>query len=1199
MRMLFSKKILAMVISTILFPSVTLASSDTVILDGTGLPDRNDSILQQGGSSGVHNLVVKNYNIIDFQSGNTFKGMNIPSIISLGVGNSTESNPNYGDLSLTVLDSVIKGRIDNEWLWGGLYLRSDTEGSTIVTTSNSNIDLTVSQSPGGWLQGAAIYTEHKGEEGHSEVVLSEGSDITLTLEAPGVAADYNPAVLAYANLGTTAVTAEKNTLITTQGLGATGIKTYSRDGSNIVHAGTINSLGDAGNGISAHAAEDSKGVISIANLADGVINMAGNSSSGIRVFSAGTGDISIYNAGKITLEQGYTGDYGNTESSAILMQTYADQIAAENITMTAVNDGEIVVKGVTSHGIHAESNMDSGTMDIRNNGLLTVDGSDSFGIKAMIAERLNVSGTAEMLIVNSGTLSLGAGAANSKGIFARNSEMLGDATVWNQGKLTIAGSNSDAISMFGGNNATVINQGLIATADGSAILAESNHGETLVVNQGDILAASLTGSTPVYGINAISYYGTAGVYYETGTLKVSGENSTAIAVSGSNGQSVQLASGTHVDAAAGLGGVAMTGSGEGVIAIASGATVSGGAKQGYGVKFADTTSTYALGSGAQYTLENAGSIGALSDLAIAIDDTNGRQVTLNNYGDITGYLNAVNSNTTLNNYHTLNLRSFSDTNGDGERDTKQVALLQFGEGDNQVNNAAGALIQLAAVQNAGAVDTTGMYSAQGTKSIATAGINQAQLLNVDTFHNAGTLNLAVNQLAGDLLAITANSELSGQSAHAGGAVTSGGGSFISDGGFLLVDTVLNEGGSASQSDVLVVDNAQTGSAATRIRVNQVGGKGAVTSEDGILVVDVLGASEQNAFTLAGGPLKAGAYEYTLEQGSLLDPNNQSFYLRTSQQQLNPDIGSYLANQAMATGLFMHSLHDRLGEPQYLERFKGDERAEPGMWIRAVASNTKSDAAGRSLSVDSNNRVVHLGGDLTQWDTEHGDRYHFGLMGAWGRADSVSRSKSTGSSARSKVEGYGAGAYLTWYDNAEQAEGWYSDLWSMYSWFNNSAENTKDYRSRAWTTSLETGYASTVKPFEKWRWMVEPQGQISYTHYSASTINDRNGLLVNNDDASGVATRLGIRTYLQPTDGNEKAQFQPFLTVNWLWSDANNSMSFNNTTYSSDIPKNRFEAKLGLQAEVRQNTHIYGQISGLVGENNYTHKAAQLGLRYEF
>ena len=95
-----------MVISTILFPSVTLASSDTVILDGTGLPDRNDSILQQGGSSGVHNLVVKNYNIIDFQSGNTFKGMNIPSIISLGVGNSTESNPNYGDLSLTVLGKV-------------------------------------------------------------------------------------------------------------------------------------------------------------------------------------------------------------------------------------------------------------------------------------------------------------------------------------------------------------------------------------------------------------------------------------------------------------------------------------------------------------------------------------------------------------------------------------------------------------------------------------------------------------------------------------------------------------------------------------------------------------------------------------------------------------------------------------------------------------------------------------------------------------------------------------------------------------------------------------------------------------------------------------------------------------------------------------------------------------------------------------
>lgn len=1196
MKIVFSKKVLAVAISTILFPCVTAASSDTLTLNGSELGIFNDALVEVSGSTGIQNLVVQNYNIVDFQSGSIFDQMWVPGAISLGGGNGKENYPEayqpYGELHLSVLDSSIKGTISDQWFWTGLYLRSDSEGASVIANSNSTLDLTVARAPNEWLQGAAIYAEHKGVDGHSEVVLSEGSDITVTVQAQGVAGDYNSAVVAYANQGTTAVYAAKDTLITTNGSGATGIKTFSRDGSTIEHAGTINIHGDVGNGISAHATEDSKGVIAIANLADGSITMGGNNASAIKAYSAGSGDIQIYNAGQITLEKGMVAGIEQFESSGIALQSYAaDGIVVENITLTAINEGDITARGEGSHGIHAESNMDSGLMGIRNSGTIEIGGSNAFGIKAMAYQRDDVEGSAEMNIVNTGKIALGADATGSTGILANNYETLGTVSLTNAGKLTVAGSNAGAISVFGNQYAGVNNTGLITTVDGSGIVAQSGPGDTIVVNTGDIVVASQSGSATVYGINAISDYGNAAVRHAGGTLKAMGEGSIGIAVKGQNEQLIQVDANTHVDAATGLGGLLMEGGGVGHIVIADGATVSGGAKQGYGVKFA--------GAPAQYTLDNAGSIGALSDLAIAIDDTAGSKVEINNYGDITGYLSAVNSAATLNNYRIMNLRSFADSDGDGVRDTKQVAILQFGEGSNEVNNLAGAQILLSNVQHADAVDTSGMYSAQGTQSITSAGINQAQMLNVNTFNHAGTLNLAVNQLAGDVLAITANSDLSGQSIHEGGTVTSGGGSFVSNGGSLLVDTVLNQGGSASQSDVLVVDNALLGSGATRIRVNRVGGNGAITSQDGILLVDVLGEADHNAFTLAGGPLKAGIYEYTLAQGSLIDPQNQSFYLRTNAQQLNPDIGSYLANQAMATGLFMHSLHDRLGEPQYLERFKGDERGDSGMWVRAVASNTKSDAAGRTLSVDSNSRVVHLGGDVTQWDTEDGDRYHLGLMGAWGRADSVSRSKATGSSARSKVDGYGVGAYLTWYNQAELREGWYSDLWGMYNWFNNSVESAKDYNSRSWVASLETGYASTIKPFEKWRWMVEPQGQVSYTHYRTSTIHDQNGLSIGNDDASGVATRLGLRTYLQPTAENDKAKFQPFLTVNWLWSEANNSMDFNHTTFANDIPKNRFEAKLGLQTEVRKDFHLYGQISGQVGENNYTHKAAQFGMRYQF
>lgn len=763
--------------------------------------------------------------------------------------------------------------------------------------------------------------------------------------------------------------------------------------------------------------------------------------------------------------------------------------------------------------------------------------------------------------------------------------------------MAVAGKQSGAIHAIASQDMAVHNEGKISTVDGSGIIAQGRKGEALILNTGDISVGSLSDNLS-YGIHAISDWGFAAIQHAKGTLNVTG-NSIGMAASGEGTQAIQLDAGTHVDASKGLGGLQISGNGQGHIAINQDAAVTGGAAHGFGVKYTGTDVATRDASTASFTLDNAGTVGALSDLAFVAENAAGSQITLNNYGDITGYLRADHGNISLNNHHTLNLRSFADTDGDQQRDTKRVAIMQFGEGNNRVTNESGALIQLATVSGENHVDSSGQFSTQGTKSITTAGINQGQMLNVNQFNNAGTLNLAVNQLAGDILAITGNSSLAGQSVHDGGTVGSGGGNFTSDGGTLLLDTVLNEGGKAAQSDVLVVDNASKGTAATTIIINKVGGHGALTQQDGIQVVNVLGEANKDAFTLAGEPLKAGAYEYTLEQGSLSNPANQSFYLRTNGQQINPDVGGYLANQTMATGLFMHSLHDRLGEPQYTERYKGDERTVPGIWLRGVAANTKGDAAGRALSQDINSRVIHLGGDLTRWDNDNGDRYHLGVMGAYGRADTVSRSKATGSSSRSKVDGYGVGAYLTWYNKAEQLEGWYADLWGMYNWFNNTADSAKDYDSKSWVMSLESGHASTLKPFEEWRWMIEPQAQISYAHYSTDTITDKKGMKVGNDDASGVSTRLGLRTYLQPTAPNDKAKFQPFATVNWLWTDAGNSMDFNGSTFSSDMPKNRFEAKLGLQTEVRKDFHVYGQISGQVGENSYSHKAAQLGLRYNF
>ena len=87
--------------------------------------------------------------------------------------------------------------------------------------------------------------------------------------------------------------------------------------------------------------------------------------------------------------------------------------------------------------------------------------------------------------------------------------------------------------------------------------------------------------------------------------------------------------------------------------------------------------------------------------------------------------------------------------------------------------------------------------------------------------------------------------------------------------------MLNGGGAASDSDVLVLDDTLLGSGPVRLSItNAVAGQGAPTDRngngvldtgEGILVVEVLGASAANLFTLS--PVREGDFLYTVEQGA--------------------------------------------------------------------------------------------------------------------------------------------------------------------------------------------------------------------------------------------------------------------------------------------------------------------------------------------
>ncbi|MGC6744501.1 autotransporter outer membrane beta-barrel domain-containing protein [Escherichia coli] len=68
-----------------------------------------------------------------------------------------------------------------------------------------------------------------------------------------------------------------------------------------------------------------------------------------------------------------------------------------------------------------------------------------------------------------------------------------------------------------------------------------------------------------------------------------------------------------------------------------------------------------------------------------------------------------------------------------------------------------------------------------------------------------------------------------------------------------------------------------------------------------------------------------------------------------------------------TRCFSHRLHDRLGEPQYIDSLHSQGSAS-SMWMRHVGGHERSRAGDGQLNTQANRYVLQLGGDLAQWSS---------------------------------------------------------------------------------------------------------------------------------------------------------------------------------------------------------------------------------------
>ncbi|TCQ71259.1 outer membrane autotransporter protein [Ochrobactrum sp. BH3] len=583
-------------------------------------------------------------------------------------------------------------------------------------------------------------------------------------------------------------------------------------------------------------------------------------------------------------------------------------------------------------------------------------------------------------------------------------------------------------------------------------------------------------------------------------------------------------------------------------------------------------------------LENYGYIGAMNDRAIAmaypcsnffdgsITDTcsmsmpDVQSLKFSNSGTVDGYFSFLDGSThVVENSGQVNLRNFADTNGDGIRDTKSVAVVNLGSVNNAgagiFNNNESGVIKPGSVSDAAQVNTLGFYTpTTGVQNnqlsntfydLHRSNVSQGQIVNADTFTNAGTIDLR-GTAVGNTLVITGREAVD---------AVPGAGTYVSSGGSLFLNTVLNAGvddqSDASQSDLLIVDRTVTGQAgATTILVTNAGGSGAYTGGNGIELVEVRDSlnSSPDAFVLSGDYLTrsgetaivAGAYAYTLNFGGTgADSTDGNWYLRSqlkaddnvpAEPELPPLYQSGVpvseAYPQVLLGLNgLPTLQQRVGNRYWNDAPSGLLRdgknatvatyASPaeggsvtssnGIWGRIEASHSQISSGSSTAPSEFNYDMYKLqaGLDGTLVENEAG-RLIGGLTMHYvrGAAQSSSVYNTSQGGGEIRASGYGLGGTLTWYGD----NGIYLDGQAQVTRYNSDLSIAGGTRSLTHGNDA-TGYALSLEGGKRIAvgvdWSFVPQLQLTWSDVSFDSFNDVFGARVSLNRGGSLQGRVGF------------------------------------------------------------------------------------------
>lgn len=279
------------------------------------------------------------------------------------------------------------------------------------------------------------------------------------------------------------------------------------------------------------------------NVLDSAIAPSGGSNYGIvaRQYDAAAGNITITNNGT-EITTGLGADATAANSTAIDAQ-FMDSTATGNLKV--VNKGKLKTSGVAAYGI-AVFNRGSGTIVAENNALITVEGNNSSGIRAVSegAGDVSITHLSGAKIVTLGNATDPTGANRADALLAQKSAgTSGNILITVAGDIETVGQNRAAGALaqhHGVGNATVIGSGNIDThaTTPDAINAVNIYSYGLAATQegtGNATVEYSTGTITTAGNDAYALYagsgGTTGdaiVSNFGGTLQTTGQKSYGI-----------------------------------------------------------------------------------------------------------------------------------------------------------------------------------------------------------------------------------------------------------------------------------------------------------------------------------------------------------------------------------------------------------------------------------------------------------------------------------------------------------------------------------------------------------------------------------------------------------------------------------------------------------------------------------------------